>query len=189
MCSRSCWCYLSQAPCFSLRILASLLTLLATINGCGTRSSAISIKRVASSPPSTFTPAAGPLVATPSSLLSLSGEWRFAIDPYTSGQARGWAELDFDDSSWMVVTVPHTWNVMPDHYSYDGIGWYRRRFMLPALASHGHLRLRFEAVFYVARVWLNGIYRGEHEGGYTPFEFDVSSLAKPGVENILTVQV
>jgi beta-glucuronidase len=89
----------------------------------------------------------------------------------------------------MVVTVPHTWNVMPDHYSYDGIGWYRRRFMLPAIASHGHLRLRFEAVFYVARVWLNGIYLGEHEGGYTPFEFDVNGLAKPGVENILAVQV
>jgi beta-glucuronidase len=104
-------------------------------------------------------------VAITSSLLSLSGEWRFAIDPYTSGQARGWAEPDFDDSSWMVITVPHTWNVMPDHYSYDGIGWYRRRFMLPAIASHGHLRLRFEAVFYVARVWLNGIYLGEHEGG------------------------
>ena len=78
---------------------------------------------------------------------------------------------------------------MPDHYSYDGIGWYRRRFTLPALAGHGHLRLRFEAVFYVARVWLNGIYLGEHEGGYTPFEFDVSGLAKPGVENTLAVQV
>jgi beta-galactosidase len=125
----------------------------------------------------------------PLSSLSLSGAWRFAIDPDTSGQASGWAEPNFDDSTWTTVTVPHTWNVIPAHYSYDGMGWYRRRFMLPAITSHGHLRLRFEAVFYVARVWLNGIYLGEHEGGYNPFEFDVSSLAKPDRENILVVQV
>jgi beta-glucuronidase len=51
------------------------------------------------------------------------------------------------------------------------------------------LRLRFEAVFYLARVWLNGQYLGEHEGGYTPFEFDVSSIIEPGEENVIAVQV
>ncbi|HEX2277493.1 MAG TPA: glycoside hydrolase family 2 TIM barrel-domain containing protein [Candidatus Tectomicrobia bacterium] len=128
-------------------------------------------------------------MAVPSSSLSLSGAWRFAADPDAYGQARGWAEPEFDDSRWVAVTVPHTWNVMPDHYSHDGFAWYRRSFTVPVAARHGHLRLRFEAVFYVARVWLNGIYLGEHEGGYTPFEFDVSGLAKPGSENTLAVQV
>ena len=189
MYSRGCWCFLSQVPCFSFRILAILFTLFACVNGCGSGPSPVSIQRASASPTSAFTPAAGPLVVIPSSSLSLSGEWRFTIDAHTSGQARGWAEPDFDDSRWTVVTVPHTWNVMSDDYNYDGIGWYRLRFMLPAIASHGHLRLRFEAVFHVADVWLNSIYLGEHEGGYTPFEFDVSGLAKPGVEHILAVQV
>jgi hypothetical protein len=189
MCSRSFWRFLSQAARLSCRILALSLTLLLSVNGWGTSSRPVLIQRATSPSTPTFTATSGPLAAIPSSSLSLSGAWRFAIDPDTSGQARGWAEPEFDDSTWMAVTVPHTWNVMPDHYNYDGIAWYRRSFTLPAIARHGHLRLRFEAVFYVARVWLNGIYLGEHEGGYTPFEFDVSGLAKPDRENILVVQV
>jgi beta-galactosidase/beta-glucuronidase len=189
MCSHSSWRFLSQAACLSCRILALSLTLLLCVGGYGTGSIPLSIPGATSSSTSTFTAASGPLLAMPSSLLSLSGAWRFATDPDISGQARGWAEPEFDDSTWMAVTVPHTWNAMPAHYNFDGIAWYRRSFMPPATARHGHLRLRFEAVFYVAHVWLNGVYLGEHEGGYTPFEFDVSGIAKPDRENILAVQV
>lgn len=42
---------------------------------------------------------------------------------------------------------------------------------------------------YLTRVWLNGEYPGEHEGGYTPFEFDVSGIAAPGAENVVAVRV
>ncbi len=98
-------------------------------------------------------------------------------------------EHGFDDSSWVAVDVPHTWNVMADHFEYDGVAWYRRTFTLPDEAENAHLRLRFEAVFYRARVWLNGEHLGEHEGGYTPFEFDVSETARPDTENVITVQV
>lgn len=87
------------------------------------------------------------------------------------------------------MTAPHTYNVMPDYSNYEGLAWYRRKFTLPAEAKDAHLRLRFEAVFYLARVWVNGTYLGEHEGGYTPFEFDVSGIARPGAENSLAVQV
>jgi hypothetical protein len=105
------------------------------------------------------------------------------------GQAAGWAEPGFDDADWTTVTVPHTWNVMPAYAEYEGIAWYRRRFTLPPAAQEAHLRLRFEAVFYFAQVWLNGIYVGAHEGGYTPFEFDVSGLAHAGAENVVAVRV
>ncbi len=89
----------------------------------------------------------------------------------------------------MAVNVPHTWNVLPEYANYDGLAWYRKRFMLPSGARAAHIRLRFEAVFYLARVWLNGEYIGQHEGGYTPFEFDVHGFVKPGEENVLAVQV
>jgi beta-glucuronidase len=130
-----------------------------------------------------------PLLAVPPSSRSLSGEWRFAIDPTAAGQAAGWFEPSFDEASWTAVTVPHTWNVMPEHAQYAGVAWYRRRFVAPDAAQDAHLRLRFEAVFYLARVWLNGVYLGAHEGGYTPFEFDVSEVVKPGAENLIAVQV
>jgi beta-galactosidase/beta-glucuronidase len=78
---------------------------------------------------------------------------------------------------------------MEAHANYDGPSWYRRTFAFPAEAQDTHLRLRFAAVFYLARVWLNGEYLGEHEGGYTPFEFDVTGIATRGIENTLAVQV
>jgi hypothetical protein len=78
---------------------------------------------------------------------------------------------------------------MPEYADYAGIAWYRRQLTLPTMAGEAHVRLRFGAVFYLAQVWWNGVYLGEHEGGYTPFEFDVSGLARPGAANVLTVRV
>jgi len=141
------------------------------------------------STPTAPIPASYRLLAIPAASLPLSGEWRFAVDPYGLGEDKGWPAPDFDDSGWEVVTVPHTWGVMEGHANYNGIAWYRRTFTLPAKAQDAHLRLHFEAVFYLARVWLNGRYLGAHEGGYTPFEFDVSGIARPGAENVITVQV
>jgi beta-galactosidase/beta-glucuronidase len=130
-----------------------------------------------------------PLVAVPPSTLSLAGEWRFAIDPASQGQALAWSDPEFDDSAWAMVTVPHTWNVMAEHFHYEGLAWYRRRFLLPDTAQVAHLRLIFAAIFYRARVWLNGADLGTHEGGYTAFAFDVSGMVNPGGENLLAVQV
>jgi beta-glucuronidase len=130
-----------------------------------------------------------PLLNVPADSLPLSGKWRFAVDPGVVGEAEGWAEPSLDDSGWTVVSVPHTWGTMEEHANYDGIAWYRRSFALPVEAKDAHLRLRFDAVFYLAEVWLNGEYLGKHEGGYTPFEFDVSEMAQPGGENILAVRV
>ncbi|MCX7683182.1 MAG: DUF2723 domain-containing protein, partial [Anaerolineae bacterium] len=136
-----------------------------------------------------YTPAQpAPMFAIPAESIPLSGEWRFAVDPDNSGERAGWFRADFNDSRWSVVTVPHTWGVTKEYADYDGIAWYRRTFTLPSMAQYAHLRLRFDAVFYKARVWLNGQYLGKHEGGYTPFEFDISGL-KPGVRNVLAVQV
>ncbi len=132
---------------------------------------------------------ARPFVAVSPETLSLSGTWHFAIDPDGEGHARGWANPAFDDTGWRSVTVPHTWNIMPEYADYAGIGWYRRQLTLPPMAREAHVRLRFGAVFYLAQVWWNGVYLGEHEGGYTPFEFDVSGLAQPGAANVLAVRV
>ncbi len=96
------------------------------------------------------------------------------MDPEGRGEQTGWAGPGFDDAAWTTVTVPHTWNVVPEHSNYDGLAWYRRKFIISASARDAHLRLRFDAVFYRATVWLNGERLGTHDGGYTPFEFDVT---------------
>ena len=48
--------------------------------------------------------------------------------------------------------------------------------------------LAFGAVDYFAEVWVNDIKVGEHEGGYLPFELDITAAARPGA-NTLTVRV
>jgi beta-glucuronidase len=131
----------------------------------------------------------GPLVTVSPTTIPLSGAWQFAIDPDAEGFNRGWAQPAFDDTGWLPVAVPHTWNVMPEYANYAGIAWYRRQLTLPPMVGEAQVRLRFGAVFYLAQVWWNGVYLGEHEGGYTPFEFDVSDLARPGAANVLTVRV
>jgi hypothetical protein len=94
-----------------------------------------------------------------------------------------------DDGEWAIVTVPHTWNVTPDHVDHHGVAWYRCSFAAPPSTQDKLVRLRFEAVFYEARVWLNGVLLGTHEGGYTPFEFDVSAHLLGDAENVLAVRV
>jgi hypothetical protein len=168
---------------------AILLVMLIGLAGCRPFSRSVAMAWPIPLSSSPLPAASGPLVAVAASLLPLAGAWQFAVDPDMVGQTAGWAEPGFDDAGWITVTVPHTWNVMPVHAHYEGIAWYRRRFTLPPAAQEAHLRLRFEAVFYLAHVWLNGRYLGAHEGGYTPFEFDVSGLARVGADNVLAIRV
>jgi beta-glucuronidase len=167
------------------RCIASFLTLLFLISSvsCGATPTA------GATPSEVATMTTYPILAIPPVSIPLSGEWRFSIDKDQVGEKEGWANAGFEDSSWATVSVPHTWNDMPDYSQYEGLAWYRRSFSVPAASLDAYLRLRFEAVFYLARVWLNGQYLGLHEGGYTPFEFDVTSIVNPGEKNVIAIQV
>ena len=108
---------------------------------------------------------------------SLDGPWQFTTDPALVGQ----------DSGWGPITVPGNWDTLPAYASYSGKGWYRRCFDVPADWKGKQVRLRFEAVNQQADVTLNDQSLGGHLGGYTPFEFDVTSLVKYGETNTVTV--
>ena len=119
---------------------------------------------------------------TANSQISLDGTWDFQIDP-----------TDGDDilsiKEWRAAQVPMPWQAQFDdlrHYS--GTAWYRRRFDFDGDVAGKAAILHFGAVDYHAIVWLNGHRAGEHEGGYLPFDFDVTALLKPG-ENVLVVRV
>ncbi len=118
----------------------------------------------------------------------LLDDWRFALDPEDMGEEAGWQSTAYQDDHWERVAIPHSWNAKGQDTGYEGIAWYRLAFAAPSAASSAHVRIRFDAVFYLARVWLNGTCLGEHEGGYTPFEFDISSILQPGA-NHLAVRV
>ena len=64
---------------------------------------------------------------------------------------------------------------------------FRSSFRVSAELREQRLFLRFSAVDYFADVWLNGHHLGTHEGGYTPFEFDVTEHVRWDAANTLTV--
>ena len=114
--------------------------------------------------------------------LSLDGAWDFQIDP-----------SDGDDilslKEWRTVQVPMPWQAQFDDLrQYNGTAWHRRRFDWNEATDGKAAMLHFGAVDYHAIVWLNGRRVGEHEGGYLPFEFDVTGALQQG-ENVLVVRV
>jgi hypothetical protein len=95
--------------------------------------------------------------------------------------------LDPNDCS--QITVPSPWQADARFRDHIGEAWYQRDFDVPAewLEPGCVLILGFGAVDYCAEVWLNDSRIGEHEGGYLPFELDITEAARPG-RNTLTVR-
>ncbi len=104
--------------------------------------------------------------------LNLNNDWSFRPDPDGNGEMAGWQKQPPADSE--SISLPHTWNLGP-HDGYLGKAWYFRTFELPVQSPGLHVELHFGATFYSARVWLNGVEIGKHEGGYTAYSFDITS--------------
>src|SRR3989337_2048527 len=117
----------------------------------------------------------------------LHGEWVFALDPINVGEKENWFAPDFPINLWDKVTVPHCFSVDPRYLRYTGTAWYIRKFSQQSLPKNHRAFIRFEAVYYKSSLWLNGKKIGEHEGGYTPFEFDITDQLSG--ENSLALKV
>jgi hypothetical protein len=134
---------------------------------------------------------------------SLDGEWEFISDPKQSLSLRNLPEDEIRK-----IRVPGPWQAQFDDLrDYSGVAWYRLRFEAEgaeraesaespqtrsapsALSAPSAFYIHFGAVDYHATVWLNGHEVGEHEGGYLPFEFDVTDALRFGGTNELVVRV
>jgi beta-glucuronidase len=164
-----------------------LLVLL--LAGCGYAAPAAS---AASSPSTLISNVAG------RTTVSLSGAWRAIVDPYENGKGheffrdakpkdkRDLVEYSFDASP--VMNVPGDWNTQRESLMfYEGPVWYRRLFNYRKRPGAREF-VYFGAVNYQASVYLNGEKLGDHEGGFTAFNFEATSLLREG-ENTLVVEV
>jgi len=129
---------------------------------------------------------------------SLNGTWRIIVDPDETGltsrfyenrkpnDKRDLVEYDFDTSP--TLKVPGDWNTQrQDLFFYEGTVWYKRDFLYHK-REHTRTFLHFGAANYLARVYLNGTKIGEHEGGYTPFDFEITDSVREG-GNFVVVEV
>lgn len=129
---------------------------------------------------------------------SLNGKWDAIIDLYDQGRKNkiflnkkpegktDFYEYSFDNG--LRLNVPSDWNSqMPELKYYEGTIWYARRFDAKKDADK-RLYLYFGAISYRSRVYLNGKEIGQHEGGFTPFQIEVTDLVKD-TDNFLAIEV
>ena len=121
--------------------------------------------------------------------ISLDGKWDFKVDWKSEGRDSRWFSPACE-TDWESIQVPTCW----EHEGYDkqfcGPMWYRKAFSLPSL-EHDDQRvlLRFQAVNFFCEVWVNNTRVGQHEGGWTPFEFDITDYCLADTPNTLVVAV
>ena len=128
-------------------------------------------------------------IVTGRSELNFNSDWGFY-----RGDLEGAEAVDFDDSQFVNVTVPHTMRLEQKHNNtvngiYKGIGWYRRYFTLDESYKGKKLQLQFEGVMTDSDIYLNGEKIYTRNGGYIGFTVDISDKVKFGEENVLALRV
>jgi len=127
------------------------------------------------------------------SVHDLGGFWRFCPDPSDAGERESWQEHPLPAKA-MLIAVPGAWNEQLAERglkNYNGAAWYETTFVSPKIDDgERRLLLRIGAADHRACVWLNGAMMGAHEGGYLPFEIDLTdALAASGETNRLQIRV
>ena len=129
---------------------------------------------------------------------SLDGPWHVTVDPYSTGLYTFHQEIrkdgffmnapfdphgephDYNFANSPTLNVPGDWNTQrPDLFYYEGVVWYQKDFTYtpqPNTRSFLHIG----AANYRSFVWVNTKKVCEHEGGFTPFDCDVTSFVHPG---------
>jgi len=126
---------------------------------------------------------------------SLNGNWQVIIDSGGGGDWRQfWQEkkpqkkTDFIEYSFdggPMLKVPGDFNSQRCELTYvEGTVWYKKQFNY-TLKSDKRLFLHFGAVNYLAEVYLNGEKIGSHEGGFTPFQFEITNKVKEGENTVI----
>lgn len=156
-------------------------------------------------------------------IVSLNNDWTFHLGDAASmqadfthgteyftyrskavGQNKGPAFVEFNDSNWQHVNLPHDWVVdLPysgeashSHgykqvgwrYPQNSIGWYRKHFTVSKEDEGRAVSVRFGGIFRNAQVFCNGFYLGTEPSGYASQEYNLSEYLNYGGDNILTVR-
>jgi beta-galactosidase len=125
--------------------------------------------------------------------VNFNGDWKFA-----KGSQAGAEKVDFDDSAWQVVRLPHDWAISgpfnPSENGYagklpwKGEGWYRKTFKLDNWQGR-RVYFDFDGVMAFPKVYVNGQLAGQWDYGYMSFRVDATPYVKFGGTNGIAVYV
>ena len=121
-------------------------------------------------------------------------DWRFVL-----GDSVQMSRVDYNDSWWRQLDVPHDWAIEGDFYVGNpsgagggalpgGIGWYRKKFTVNRQPSTVNYYIEFDGVYMNSSVYVNGQLVGNRPYGYSSFEYDITPYIREG-ENVVAVRV
>lgn len=122
--------------------------------------------------------------------VGLDGLWSFRLDTDGVGRQEEWGSAPLAQARQMAV--PASFNdLVTDAATREFFGdiWYQRRVRIPRGWGEDRVVLTFESATHRATVWVDGVEVGSHEGGYLPFEIDITDQGRAGSEVLLTVCV
>ena len=138
--------------------------------------------------------------------ISLNGKWNYIIDVQEEGyygyrmeeRKRGffcndkpknpWDLVEYDFAKSPEMEIPSDWNTKDNKlFLYEGTIWFKKSFNY-TINPQKKLILYFGAVNYESIIYINGILIGKHIGGFTPFNFDITSKLKNG-ENFIILKI
>lgn len=122
--------------------------------------------------------------------------WKFRLKPHTKAFSR----VDFDDSTWQTVDLPHDWSASFDFspdapsgndggYLPTGRGAYRKVFPAGTFPQGKRHRIYFEGAYMDAKVYVNGDSVGSHPYGYTSFYIDITPYVSADSATTVAVSV
>ncbi len=120
--------------------------------------------------------------------INLNGPWSFMFDKENKGLEEKWFESRIQFMK--TITVPFSWGSKLSGVQDEGdIGWYAREITIPESWRDRRIFLVVGACDWHTTAWLDGNLLGKHQGGYTPFEFDLTSHVKFGTKQPLVLRV
>ena len=133
--------------------------------------------------------------ATARERINFDKGWRFALADSVQMSA-----LDYNDSKWHTLNVPHDWAIEGDFSASapsgnsggalpGGIGWYRKTFTVDNADKGKMMYIDFDGVYMNAKVWINGTLLGRRPYGYSSFRYDLTPYIIYGGKNVVAVRV
>jgi len=133
---------------------------------------------------------------SPRIVQSFDSSWKFF-----KGDTNGAEETSFNDEVWRSLNVPHDWSIEGPYdrnnttgrgggYLPDGIGWYRKTFLLDDEDASKLVFIDFDGVMANSDVWINGYHLGKRPYGYSSFEYELTGHLNFGKDkkNIIAVR-
>ncbi len=120
--------------------------------------------------------------------MNLNGEWKFRFDAKNVGVTQKWFQNELQQTQ--DILVPFPWgSPLSGVEDKADIAWYERTIKSPADWKDERVYFVIGASDWRTSVWFDGNKLGEHQGGYTPFEFELTPLLKPGQAQRLVIRV